>query len=148
MDKLTTIQRIANAKVAHENQMKKIVALLNGKEVENPTPADKKECEFGIWLYSRENRLQEILRVLFYTNLETLHTRWHIEYLRIYDIFFKGKSKKGFLSKMFNANNVEDMLLDKAKLYYSELETTSDELLRALGSSQRRIEALKEEKFI
>ena len=148
MDKLTTIQRIAHAKVAHENQMKKIVALLNKKEVENLTPADKMECEFGLWLYNRENRLREILGVLFYTNLDTIHTRWHEEYLKIYDIFFKPKSKKGFLSKMFKINAVDDMTLDKAKLYYSELEATSDELLRMLGSSQRRIEALKEEKFI
>jgi hypothetical protein len=37
--------------------------------------------------------------------------------------------------------------LDRAKLYYSELEETTEELLKALGSSERRIGALKESKF-
>ncbi len=39
------------------------------------------------------------------------------------------------------------MELDKAKLYYSELEVTTQELLKVLGSSERRISALPESKF-
>ncbi|MEA3370979.1 MAG: CZB domain-containing protein [Campylobacterota bacterium] len=146
MNKEETIEAIANAKKAHENQMKKIVALLNGKEVENPTAVSKTECDFGKWLYADNNRLKEILGTLFYTNLETLHAKWHMEYSRLFAIFFKSK-KRGFFSKAFGSNKVSDMEFDKAKLYYSELEATTKELLKAIASSQRRIEALNEGKF-
>jgi len=146
MDKLQTVEAIVNARKAHESQMKKIEALLKGKEVENPTAVLKTECEFGQWLYDDNNHLKELLGELFYTNLETLHGRWHIEYSRLFEIFFKPK-KKGFFSKAFGGDKVDGMELDKAKLYYSELEATTNELLKAISSSQRRIEALKEEKF-
>ena len=146
MDKEKTIEAIANAKKAHENQMKKIEALLKGKEVENPTAVLKTECEFGKWLYDENNHLKELLGGLFYSNLETLHGRWHIEYSRVFEIFFKPK-KKGFFSKAFSSGKVDGMELDKAKLYYLELEATTKELLKAISSSQRRIEALREEKF-
>ncbi len=146
MDKEKTIEAIVNARKAHENQMKKIVALLNGKEVENPTAVSKTECDFGKWLYEGDNHLKEILGTLFYTNLETLHARWHVEYSRLFEIFFKPK-KKGFFSKAFGSKKVAEMDMDKAKLYYSELEATTAELLKAIASSQRRIEALKESKF-
>lgn len=147
MDKAGTIEAIENARKAHEKQMKKIVALLNGKEVENPTAVLKTECDFGKWLYGDESNLKEILGALFYTNIETLHAKWHIEYSRLFEIFFKNEKKKGFFSKMFGSDKIDDMELDKAKLYYSELEGTTKELLQAIASSQRRIEALREEKF-
>ncbi|MEN8302738.1 MAG: CZB domain-containing protein [Campylobacterota bacterium] len=146
MDKEGTIEAIANARKAHENQMKKIEALLKGKEVEDPTAVLKTECEFGKWLYDENNHLKELLGDLFYSNLETLHGRWHIEYTRVFEIFFKPK-KKGLFSKAFGGGKVDEMDMDKAKLYYSELEDTTNELLKVISSSQRRIEALKEDKF-
>ena len=146
MDKERTIEAICNAKKAHENQMKKIQALLSGKEVENPTSVVKTECDFGKWLYDKDNHLKEVLGALFYSNLESIHAKWHIEYSRVFDIFFKPK-KKGFFSKAFGSDKVDGMELDKAKLYYSELEATTNELLKAIASSQRRIEALRESKF-
>ena len=146
MDKEKTIEAICNARKAHEIQMKKIQALLSGKEVENPTSVVKTECDFGKWLYDENNHLKELLGSLFYSNLETIHARWHIEYARVFDLYFKGK-KGGLLSKMFKSGKVTDMELDKAKLYYSELEATTNELLKVIGSSQRRIEALNERKF-
>ena len=147
MDKEKTIEAIVNAKKAHENQMKKIVALLNGKKAENPTAALKTECDFGKWLYDDNNNLESILGNLFYNKLETLHAKWHIEYMSVFEIFFKPK-KKGFFSKAFGNDKIDEMDLDKAKLYYSELEDTTNELLKTIASSQRRIEALREEKFL
>ena len=146
MDKEKTIEAICNARKAHETQMKKIQTLLSGKEVENPTSVAKTECDFGKWLYDENNHLKEILGSLFYSNLETIHARWHIEYARVFDLYFKGK-KGGLLSKMFKSDKVTDMELDKAKLYYSELEATTTELLKAIASSLRRVEALNERKF-
>ncbi len=147
MDKAATIEAIENARKAHENQMKKIQALLNGKEVDNPTSVLKTECDFGKWLYDDNNHLKEILGSLFYNSLETLHAKWHIEYSRVFDIFFKNGKKSGFFSKIFGSNKIDEMELDKAKLYHFELEATTKELLQVIASSQRRIEALNEEKF-
>jgi len=146
MNKEKTIEAIVNARKAHENQMKKIESLLKGKEVDNPTAVLKTECAFGKWLYDENSHLKEILGSIFYNNLESLHARWHIEYLRVFEIFFKPK-KKGFFSKAFGSNKIDEMEFDKAKLYYSELETTTSELLKVITSSQRRLEALREEKF-
>ena len=146
MDKIQTIEAIVNAKKAHEIQMKKIEALLNGKEVENPTAVLKTECDFGKWLYADDSQLKKNLGNLFYTNLDTLHARWHIEYSRLFKIFFN-KKKSGLFSKMFGLKKMNEMELDKAKLYYSELEITTKELLKAIASAQRRIEALQESKF-
>jgi len=146
MDKEKTIEAICNARKAHENQMKKIVTLLNGKEINNPTAVLKTECSFGKWLYSDDNNLKEILGAIFYNNLETLHAKWHVEYSRLFDIFFKNK-KSGLFSKIFGTDKIEEMEIDKAKVYYSELKVTTEELLKAMASSLRRLEALREDKF-
>ncbi|MEA2091558.1 MAG: CZB domain-containing protein [Campylobacterota bacterium] len=146
MDKIKTLESIQNARKAHKAQMDKIKAAIDGESVNNPTAVAKTKCEFGIWLYDDENHLRDILGSLFYDNMEVLHAKWHSEYFRIFEILFKDK-KKGFFSKITGASKVSDMELDKAKLYYSELEVTTQELLKALGVSERRLEALQESKF-
>jgi len=146
MNKTKTLESIQNARKAHEAQMTKIKAAIDGNKVDNPTAVVKTECVFGMWLYDDENHLRDILGSLFYDNIEILHAKWHVEYLRLFNIFFKDQ-KTGFLSKILGSSKVSEMELDKAKLYYSELEVTTKELLKALGSSQRRIAALPESKF-
>ncbi len=146
MDKETTLESIQNARKAHETQMMKIKATIASGNVDEPTAVVKTECAFGHWLYGNENYLRDILGALFYENMETLHAQWHAEYLRIFQIFFK-EEKKSFFSKMMGASKVSDMEVDKAKLYYSELEATTKELLKALGSCERRVGALPKSKF-
>ncbi|WP_373004008.1 CZB domain-containing protein [Sulfurimonas sp.] len=146
MDKTKTLESIQNARRAHEAQMTKIKAAIDGEKVDNPTAVAKTKCAFGMWLYDDENHLRDILGSLFYDNMEVLHSKWHNEYFRLFEIFFK-EQKKGFFSKILGSAKVSEMELDRAKLYYSELETTTQELLKALGSSERRIGALPESKF-
>ncbi|MFT7003051.1 MAG: hypothetical protein ACJAWW_000385 [Sulfurimonas sp.] len=146
MDKYTTLESIINAKKIHEVQMTKIKASINGVIVKAPTQTSKEKCAFGNWLYDEQYHLREILGSMFYDKIETLHARWHIEYLKIFEIFFKER-KKGFFNKMLGTSKVSTMELDKAKMYYFELEATSKELFKALESSQRRIAALAESKF-
>lgn len=146
MDKEHTLEAINNARNAHISQMDKIESLIKGEEVQNPTAVAKTECQFGQWLYKNDNHIEDILGSQFYENIEVLHAKWHHEYLRIFKIFFKEK-KKSFFSKLFKLNDMDEMELDKAKLYYSELQVTTNELLRALASSERRISALNESKF-
>ncbi len=148
MDKEKTVEAIVDARKAHENQMKKIISLINRKELDNPTAVLKTECDFGKWLYDEDNNLKGLLGAVFYNNLETLHARWHIEYSRLFDLFFKNKKRGGLFSKIFGSDKIEEREIDKAKLYYSELEETTSKLLQAIASSKRRIEALSEEKFL
>jgi hypothetical protein len=126
--------------------MSKIKAAIDGEKVDDPTVVAKTKCAFGEWLYDDENHLRDILGSLFYDKMEVLHAKWHSEYFRIFEIFFKDE-KKSFFSKILRSSKVSEMDLDKAKLYYSELEITTQELLKALGSSERRIYALPESRF-
>jgi len=146
MNKEQTLESIHNARKAHEAQMSKIKAAIEGEKVNNPTAVSKTKCDFGKWLYDDENHLRDILGSLFYDNMEILHARWHTEYLRIYKILFQ-ENNKGLFSKILGSSKISEMDIDKAKLYYCELEATTQELLKVLGSSQRRIGALKESKF-
>lgn len=146
MDKAKTLESIQNARRAHEAQMAKIKDAIRGNKVDNPTVVSKTKCDFGKWLYDDENHLRDILGSFFYDNMETIHAKWHSEYFRIFDIFFK-EEKKSFFAKILGSSKTSEMELDKAKLYYSELEETTQELLKALGSSERRIGALQESKF-
>lgn len=148
MNKEQTLESIQNARKAHEAQMAKILALINGLKPENPTALSKTKCDFGMWLYEEDNRVREILGAQFYTKLETLHAKWHSEYSRIYRMFFKdADAKRGFFSKLIGSTQLNSMELDKAKLYYAELNETTSELLKALGASERRIAALSDSLF-
>nr|WP_321267673.1 CZB domain-containing protein [uncultured Sulfurimonas sp.] len=146
MNKEKTLESIQNARKAHEAQMSKIKAAMDGEKVNNPTAVSKTKCDFGQWLYDDENHLRDILGSLFYNNMEVLHARWHSEYFRIFEILFK-ENKKGLFSKILGSSKISEMEIDKVRLYYSELELTTKELLKALGSSERRISALAESKF-
>ena len=146
MDKIQTLHLIEEAKKVHEGQMYKIEILLNGKEVDDLMAVPKSECEFGKMLYPNEAFLRHILGTLFYENLDTLHSRWHNEYFKIYEIFLK-KEKKGLFSKLVGSNKISQMDIDKAKLYYSDLKITTAELIKVLTLSQRRVSALSNSKF-
>ena len=147
MTKEDALAAIKKAKEAHEAQMQKIETALNGKEVTNPTAVEKTKCEFGKWLYDPDGHVQEIIGSQFYENLDVEHEKWHREYLRIFNILFKGQKKQGLFSKILGKPAVDPLELDKARLYYTELQETTAGLLKALGSAERRISALQETKF-
>ena len=146
MNKEKTIEGLVRAKQVHKMQIKKIKTLVNGVWINNPTSVEKTECDFGKWLYDENNHIKELLGVLFYTNIETLHSRWHMEYTNIYDMLYR-KKKSGFFTSMFSSAKATDMELDKAKLYYSELEITTSELLKIIELSEVRLNALPKSKF-
>ena len=148
MDKTRTLESISSVRMAHQSQMKKIVMLIDGQKVDNPTAVSKTQCEFGKWLYAKDSNLKRIIGALFYDNLEIAHAKWHSEYTRLFKIFFKNELKQGFFSKLMGNPKISDMEMDKAKLYYSELSATTQELLKALDACERRVIALSESKFI
>jgi len=146
MDKQATLAAMEKAKTSHEAQMAKIETLLDGVEVSHPTPVVKIECSFGQWLYNDENHLEDILGTQFYKKLDTQHEAWHTQYIKIYNIFFKDK-KSGFFAGLLGKNKVDDLLVDKAKMYFTELQPISAELIHTLESSHRRVTAMSDAKF-
>jgi hypothetical protein len=146
MDKNQTLEAMAAAKKSHETQMAKIEAALDGESVDNPTEVAKTMCKFGKWLYTPENHMEEVLGKLFYDKLETAHAQWHMEYAKVFNIFYKDK-KKGFFANLLGANKVDDLELDKAKMYFIELQETTKELLHIFASCERRVSAMSEAKF-
>ena len=146
MTKAQILESVKKAREAHLLQMDKIEAAIEGKAIKNPTAVSKKECDFGHWIYDESNKIKELIGVQFYEKLDAKHEQWHTEYLKIYNIFFKEK-KKGLFSKLMGSSGIEPLELDKEKLYYTELKTTTQELLKALASAERRLEALSESKF-
>lgn len=147
MSKQKSLEAIAKAKDSHLAQMQKIEDLIGGKSITDPTAVAKTKCGFGMWLYDETNHMREILGSQFYDEMEFLHGKWHTEYFRIYNIYFK-EEKGGFMSKLFGGGHkLSDMEKDKIKLYYAELKVTTSELLKVIGTSERRLQALSETKF-
>lgn len=145
MDKATTLENLARAKKNHEAQMAKIEKLLDGGAVEKPTPVTRTQCAFGVWFYAEENNLEEIVGEMFYKELEEAHAQWHLEYIKVYNIFFK--EKKGFFSGLLGGHKVDPLEVDKAKMYYHELKDYTNTMLNALATCERRINAISESKF-
>lgn len=146
MTKQQTLDSIQTARQNHETQMEKINALVSGKTIVDPTSVSKRECAFGKWIYDDAQHLREILGAQFYEKLESLHGKWHEQYYKIYEIFFT-KPKPGLLFKVLKLNKVSPLEMDKAKLYFAELQQNTQDLLNMLSISERRVMALSDSKF-
>ena len=146
MTKQQTLDTLEKARVSHLTQMNKIDSILHNIKIAKPTPVAQTECAFGQWLYSKDVHIESLIGEQFYRKIESLHSEWHKQYFKIYKICFL-EEKKGFFSKILGSDGIEPMTLDKVKLYYVELQEITDELLKVLASSRRRLEALNESKF-
>jgi len=147
MTKLHIIHAIENAESYHEEQLQKVARLLNGEKINNVTPIEKESCEFGKWLYGEGTEIKTILGLKFYENIEIMHTFWHREYKKIYEIFYD--VKKNIVMKLLfgNRNKVTDEMLEEAKEYFKELQAITQNLLKALYVSKKRVLALSEGYF-
>lgn len=146
MDKNKMVAALQNARKSHRLQMRSISSMIKGKEVSEKIEVDKHKCEFGKWLYSEDNRLKHILGSQFYAKLDDEHTRWHSECHKISDIL-SVQEKKGFVSKLVGSNKEEQMKREKADIYYEQLKIKTDELLKILTSSERRLLAMHDSRF-
>jgi len=137
------LKNINAARESHLAQMTKLDLLINGSKVENPTPVSKDKCVFGKWFYSGDH-LKEYFGLQLYEKIDLLHTSWHAQYAKIYEIFYEKKG--GLMSKIFSSKPSQ-MDIDKANAYYDELKHITDDLLNTLKTCERRINALSDEKF-
>lgn len=145
MTKSEMIAAIENAKEVHLTQMNKIKSEIAGKNIENPTALGKMECECGVWFYEHEKEMKSVLGLQLFEHLDRDHEQWHLDYANIYNLFFKEK-KRGLLSKVLGLKH-DQMTLDRAKIYYRELESDTKALLATADSALRRVHALHESKF-
>ena len=139
------IEALKNARKSHKLQMGTISSMINGDKVTEKLELDKNKCEFGKWLYNDTNRVKSILGSQFYAILDDEHTRWHSECQKISDIL--AVEKKGVISKLLGSEKPDHMRFEKAEIYYAQLELKTEELLKILTSSERRLVALHESKF-
>jgi len=146
MNKTETLTALEDAKKNHLEQMEKIESLINGKKIENPTPVSKMECEFGKIFYGNKDHFFRILGAQFYEKLDFLHERWHLDYVKINNIFFQERSN-GFFSKFVGTDKINPLEYDKAKMYYVDLQAITKELLYLLDASTRRVSAQSDSKF-
>ncbi|WP_457745466.1 CZB domain-containing protein [Sulfurimonas sp.] len=146
MTKEKILKAIENSKDNHTNLASKVGQLISGKDVNDLHALTDSECEFGKWMSSDTALKKNILGSQFYIRLDTVHLKWHREFLNICDIF-KDEKQKGVLSKLFSSG-IEPMKLDKAKFYFRELESVTEELVNALDVSYRRVAALSDNKFL
>jgi hypothetical protein len=146
MKRSEMIASIENTKLIHLEQMKKIESEMAGVKIENPTALSKMDCECGIWFYKHEKIMKDILGLQLYERLDKSHEQWHIDYINIYNLFFK-EEKKGVFTKLFGLGEDDEMIRDKAKIYYQDLQKDTEELLRISDSALRRVGALSDSKF-
>jgi len=146
MTKSELVDAIENAKHVHQEQMDKIESEIAGEKIENPTALGKMDCECGIWFHSHTKLMQDILGLQLFERLDKSHEKWHMDYVNIYNLFFKEK-KKGVFTKILGFGKPNEMTLDRAKLYYQELQKDTDELLKISDSAIRRVLALSDSKF-
>jgi len=146
MTKSEMLQAIENAKQLHLEQMNKIASEIAGKKVQNPTALGKMDCECGIWFHAHEKEMKNVCGLQLFERLDKSHEKWHLDYANIYNLFFK-EEKKGLFSKIIGSSSNNEMKLDKAKLYFSELQKDTDELLSVSQSALRRVSALSDSKF-
>ncbi|MDQ7042227.1 MAG: CZB domain-containing protein [Sulfurimonas sp.] len=146
MTKEEMVKSIEHAKEMHLEQMLKIEFEIDGKIVEKRPALGKMDCECGIWFHSHEKEMKTILGMQFFERLDKYHEEWHRSYANIYKMFEENE-KKSLFSKLLGSSESEAMQRDKEKLYYSELQTDTQELLKAADAAIRRVSALKEDKF-
>ncbi|QOP45035.1 CZB domain-containing protein [Sulfurimonas paralvinellae] len=149
MTKKEVLKAIEHAYEYHVDQMEKVTHLVNGEKVKNPTPRMPNECEFGRWLYGDASRIKGLLGIRFYKNMELIHEFWHIQYEKIYEIYYEHDQEKGLLTKILHhRHRLSKEEFEEAQHYYKDLKQATEDLLEVLTASKRRIIALKERMFL
>jgi hypothetical protein len=147
MTKLDIIHTIEDAEIYHQEQLQKVSRLLGGEKLKNLTPVDKDTCNFGVWLYTDGRLVEKLLGLQLYENMELMHTFWHAEYKKIYEIFYDTKKHRILTFFVGNKRQVSSVMLQKAKVHFLELQEITKNLLKALYVVKKRVLALGDNCF-
>ncbi|BDY13120.1 hypothetical protein [Hydrogenimonas cancrithermarum] len=132
MKKEDAVKHIEAAITAHERQLKTSRFMAYGMKVDEKDAAlHEKVCSFGAWLYENIEWLKRFFGASTIEEIEKLHSLWHNENRKIYDLYLK-KNTKGLLGKLFGPSGIEKGDIDRAKAYYADLKSVSDALLKRM----------------
>ena len=151
------LQRIYDARRAHQAWVKKAEKLVNGihgykgemvdLNVDKTfIPLSSTSCEFGKWFEHFCIPLSKIDSIGNFTHrIEEHHNTLHETYEAIYFIFFVKPEQKSFLKKLliFSTNKVSDSDKEKAKIHLDYLKRSSKELLEVLQVLEDKIKVLE-----
>ena len=147
MTRENILAEIQKAQDAHTDQVKKIEELFNGNEVDKPTEKDKTKCDFGLWLYSPENRIKELLGYEMYDNLLKYHDEWHLDYHEIYEAFYN-KPEQNIIEKVLRVQKgMDPVTLQMSNFYHREIIVASCRLIWHLDECKKQILSLDDSKF-
>lgn len=152
MTRAGILQETTKAKIAHKRWVKRADHLISGLPVEKEfIPLGATECGFGKWLYSQGTKLRMMDSAKnIIDEIEEHHDELHATYSQIYKIFFITPENKSFLSKVFtlNSKKVSTKGREMAKLYFRQIERSSDELLSLLDKLEEATVHLTYEQLI
>ena len=147
MNRAEIIKAIDEALSSHNDQVEKIEDLFNGDNVTTPTSVDKKKCSFGLWIYSPQNCIKDLLGYEVYEKLVSYHEEWHIDYKEIYNSFYN-KPQKSFLTKVLHLQeNMDPVSFRMSNFYHRELIIASCKLTMTLEDCKEKIIGLEDSKF-
>ncbi len=133
MEKNEALKEIENAIEAHEEQLKTSRLMAYGMQVEKDAAAlYERKCPFGRWLYRNMEWLKRFFGATTIEEIEKLHTLWHTENRKIYEIYTRKKGGGIFGKLLGRSGGFEEGDLDRAKAYYAELKNITEELQKRM----------------
>ncbi|WP_456382057.1 hypothetical protein [Hydrogenimonas sp.] len=134
MKKEEVIQEIKRAIEAHDAQLKTSRLIAYGMQVKEEEAAlYERRCAFGTWLYGNMKWLKQFFGPSMIEDIEKLHSRWHNENRKIYEIYAHKQSGSGLFSKLFGRTGFKEGDLDRAKAYYTDLKRITEELKKRMN---------------
>lgn len=148
MDREEIIENIKGARRAHQKWLLEAHALVSSNEVdEGEVPIKHTDCRFGKWLHAEGLNLMKLDSKEALEEINTKHQLLHIEYKKIYDIYFNGKSHS-FFKKMLHLNtSISDDERQLAIQHYKKLDIISKDLMALMEALERRINSLPRTAF-
>lgn len=148
MEKDDVLEQLSAAKKAHIKWVNRAKSLVEGLPVDKSAiPMDSTECQFGTWFYSDGQKLNMLTNMDCLATVETLHTKLHDTYMKIFKIYF-GEDKRSFFGKLLNLKKkITDTEKEMAREHFANLEEISKKLLDEIGKLERRLYAMPNETF-
>jgi hypothetical protein len=149
MDREEILESIKAARRAHQKWVQEAYKLVTSHKIsEGELPVKYTECTFGKWLHSDGALLVRLDSKEALEEINIKHQMLHIEYKKIYEIFFHEEEEQSFLGKLLHLKpSISEEENAVALHYYKILEAISDNLLELMESLEKRIAALPRNVF-
>lgn len=150
MNKTEILTRLADAKVAHKEWLRKAELLVDGYDIKiDAIPVSETECDFGVLFYHDCKEMKHCVLIPSETiaALESIHTKLHDTYAKIYQIFF-ASYEISLLTKLFGKQkNLDPQKEEQAQTHLNELEKLSEDLLDELTKIEIKLKSLSNEEL-